>query len=278
MEVLQKIIPPVMLVFVVSSMLAVGLALTVSQIVAPLRSIRLVSVSLVANFVIMPAVSVGLARMLRLEEPLAVGLLLLGVAAGAPFLPKLAQDAKGNLAFSVGLMILLMVVTVGFLPLVLPMLLPGVSVNPAKIARSLVLLMLLPLAVALVVKAKLPAIASRTKPPLEKISGLTLLMVIGLLVVVNFSSVLSVFGTGGIFAAFLFVIIAFALGWFLGGPSTDIRIVLGQGTAQRNIAAAIIVGSQSFTDPKVVVMIVVTAIIGLVVLMPLSRKLAAPNV
>ena len=66
-----------------------------------------------------------------------MGLLLLGTAAGAPFLPKLAQIAKGNLAFGVGLMVLLMVVTVGYLPLVLPVLLPGVSVNPAEIARSL---------------------------------------------------------------------------------------------------------------------------------------------
>jgi BASS family bile acid:Na+ symporter len=46
------------------------------------------------------------------------------------------------------------------------------------------------------------------------------------------------------------------------------------GTAQRNIAAAIVVGSQSFTDPKVVVMVVVVAIVGLLILMPLSRRLA----
>jgi len=61
-----------------------------------------------------------------------------------PFLPKRAQIARGNLAFAVALMVLLMVITVGYLPLVLPLLLPGVSVNPAKIARSLILLMLLP--------------------------------------------------------------------------------------------------------------------------------------
>ena len=45
-----------------------------------------------------------------------IGLLLLGLAAGAPFLPKLAQISKGNLAFAVGLMVLLMVITVGYLP------------------------------------------------------------------------------------------------------------------------------------------------------------------
>jgi BASS family bile acid:Na+ symporter len=274
MELLQKIIPPVMLTFVLSSMLAVGLGLTVAQIVAPLRSIRLVALSLLANFVVMPAVALGLAKLLRLDEPLGVGLLLLGVAAGAPFLPKLAQVAKGNLAFSVGLMVLLMVVTVGFLPLVLPVLLPGVSINPAKIARSLIFLMMLPLAGALVVKAKFSAAAARVKPLLDKISSLSLVLVIALLIVVNFSSVLSVFGTRGILASVLFNVAGYGVGWLLGGPAADTRSVLGLGTAQRNIAAAIVVGSQSFTDPKVVVMVVVVAIVGLLILMPLSRMLA----
>src|SRR5262245_50439827 len=39
---------------------------------------------------------------------------------------------------------------------------------------------------------------------------------------------------------------------------------LALGTAQRNIAAALVVASQSFTDPKVVVMVIVVAIVGLV--------------
>ncbi len=47
--------------------------------------------------------------------------------------------------------------------------------------------------------------------------------------------------------------------------------VLSLGTAQRNIAAAILVGGQSFDDPKVLVMVVVVAVIGLVMLMPLAR-------
>ena len=63
----------------------------------------------------MAALALGV--LFRLDQPMGVGLLLLGSAAGAPFLPKLAQIAKGNLAFGVGLMVLLMVVTVGYLPL-----------------------------------------------------------------------------------------------------------------------------------------------------------------
>jgi len=198
----------------------------------------------------------------------------LGTAAGAPFLPKLAQIAKGNLAFGVGLMVLLMVVTVGYLPLVLPVLLPGVSVNPAEIARSLFLLMLLPLAGALAFKARFATAAARAKPVLDRVSNLSLILVVLLITVANVNNVLDVFGTRGILAGLLFIAAGFGAGWVLGGPGMDTRRVLALGTAQRNIAAALVVGGQSFSDPKVVVMVVVVAIVSLLVLMPLSRLLA----
>jgi bile acid:Na+ symporter, BASS family len=274
MGALEKAVPIATLVFVVSSMLAMGLGLTVAQVTAPLRNLRLVSLSLLANFVSMPAGAVLLARILRLDEPLGVGLLLLGAAAGAPFLPKLTQIAKGNLAFAVALMVLLMVITVGYMPLVLPLLLPGVSVNPAKIAGSLVVTMLLPLAVALGVNAKFPAAAVRAKPLFDRLSSLGLILVVVLLVVVNFKKVLSVFGTGAILAGLLFIALGYAVGWVLGGPAADTRPVLGLGTAQRNIAAALVVGGQSFSDPSVVVMVVVVAIVSLLILLPISRLLA----
>jgi len=271
---MQKATSVAMLAFVLSSMLAMGLGLTVSQIIAPLRNARLVVLSLLVNFVLMPLGAVALATLLRLDQPLGVGLLLLGLAAGAPFLPKLAQIARGNLAFAVGLMVLLMVVTVGYLPLVLPLLLPGVSVNPAKIARSLFLLMLLPLAGALAVKARFADVAARTKPLLDRLSNLSLILLVLLITAGNVNNVLAVFGTRGILAGLLFIAIGFFIGWLLGGPGRNTRRVLALGTAQRNIAAALVVGSQSFSDPKVVVMVVVVAIVSLLILMPLSRMLA----
>ena len=271
---MQKATTVAMLIFVLSSMLAMGLGFTVSEVITPLRNARLVVLSLLANFVVMPLAAVGLATLLRLDQPLGVGLLLLGTAAGAPFLPKLAQIAKGNLAFGLGLMVLLMVVTVGYLPLVLPVLLPGVSVNPAKIASSLFLLMLLPLAVGLFVKARFAVTAARVKPVLDKVSNLSLILLVLLITAANINNVLAVFGTRGILAGLLLIAVGFGVGWLLGGPGMDTRPVLALGTAQRNIAAALVVGGQSFSDPKVVVMVVVVAIVSLLVLMPLSRLLA----
>ena len=120
MTLLNSAVSVAMFAFVVSSMLAVGVSLTVGQIVAPLRNRRVISLALLANFVLMPLGAILVARLLRLDEPLRVALVLLGTAAGAPFLPTLAGIAKGNRAFAVGLMVLLMVVTVGYMPLVLP--------------------------------------------------------------------------------------------------------------------------------------------------------------
>lgn len=137
------------LVFVVGSMLAMGLSLTVPQIIQPLKNKRLVILALIANFVIVPALAYGITALIPIGEGQRIGLILLATAAGAPFLPKLAQAAKGDMAFSVGLMVLLMVVTVIYLPIVLPLLLTGVEVNPWDIAQSLIVTMLIPLEIRL---------------------------------------------------------------------------------------------------------------------------------
>jgi BASS family bile acid:Na+ symporter len=274
MDLLTKVATLAMPTFVVSSMLAMGAGLTIAQIIEPLRNVRLVALSLLANLVLMPVGAFILAKVLSLDEPLGVGLLLLGCAAGAPFLPKLAELAKGNLAFAVGAMVLLMVVTVGYLPIVLPLVLPGVTVDPSKIARSLVLLMLLPLAAGLALKARYGDLAARVKPVFDGVSNISLILFILSITVANIDKVLQVFGTRGILAGLLFIVLGFGTGWLLGGPGADTKRVMALATAQRNIAAALVVGSQSFDDPQVVVMVVVVAIVGLIILMPLSRALA----
>src|SRR3954470_9810269 len=212
MEILAKAVPVALLVFVVSSMLAVGLSLTVGQILVPLRNARLVILALVANFALMPLAALLIARVLRLDQPLGVALLLLGAAAGAPFLPKLAGVARGNLAFAVGLMVLLMVLTVAYMPLVLPLLLEGVSVDPLKIARSLLLLMLLPLGIGLAINAQLARIAEKIRMPLNRLSSLSLVLLIVLLLLTNIQNVISLFGTRGIVASILFLFAGTSIG------------------------------------------------------------------
>jgi len=156
---------------------------------------------------------------------------------------------------------------------VLPLLLEGVSVDPVKIARSLLLLMLLPLGIGLVLRARFSNAADRLRNPLNRISSISLALLFVLLLLTNVKNVMALFGTRGILASILFLFGGAGIGWFLGGPGTGIRGVMALGTAQRNIAAALVVGGQNFNDPQVLVMVVVVAVVGLLILMPLARIL-----
>ena len=256
------------LVFVVTSMLAMGLSLTVAQIMAPLRNTRLVLLALLANFVLVPLMAYLISLVIPLSDGLRVGLILAATAAGAPFLPKLAGIARGNTAFSVGLMVLLMVVTVLYMPIVLPLLIKGVTVEPWDIARSLIILMLIPLAAGLVIKMRYVEIAAWLQPYMAQAStfAVALLLVVGLLA--NLNAMLAMVGTGGFIASLLFLVGAFVIGYFLGGKDAQTRSVLGLGTAQRNLAAALVVATANFADdPDVIMMVLALGLLGLVVLM-----------
>jgi predicted Na+-dependent transporter len=261
------------LIFVVSSMLAMGLSLTVKQIVDPLRNIRLVLLALLANFVLVPLAAYVIRLVIPLDEAFGTGLILLATAAGAPFLPKLAQAAKGKIAFSVGLMVLLMVVTVVYVPIVLPLLLPGVSVNPLDIASSLIVLMLIPLGIGLFIRARYADTAASIQPRFAQASNTALLFVFGTMLLLNWRTILGTIGSGALIAAVLLIAVSFAFGYFLSGRDPGVRSVSGLGTAQRNVSAAMVVAAGNFADPNVLVMILVGALLMLVILMPLGGEL-----
>lgn len=262
------------LTFAVTMMLAMGLSLTVAQIVAPLRNVRLVVLALAANFVVVPAAAFLLSRVIPLEKDLQIGLILFGIAAGAPFLPKLAQLAKGNVAFAVGLMTLLMVVTVVFLPLALPLLLPGVPVNAGQIALTLVLEMLVPLGIGLFVKVRYAAAAAALQSSVAQISNVSLVLLLVLMLGLNLSKVLGLLGSGGILATLLLIGVAVASGYFAGGPAVDTRHVLALGTGQRNVVAGFVIAAGNFaSQPDVLALLAAASLISMIVLMPLATEL-----
>ena len=278
-EILLSISRIALLIFLLASMSAVGLSLTFSQILAPLRSLKTVTATLLGNFVFVPLLAIGTAKLFRLDEPFAVGLLLLGLAPGAPFLPKLVELVNGDLALSVGVMALLMCGTVLVLPLVLPLLLAGVKVGVWQIARPLLLLMFAPLAFGLILRAAHEGWAARLRPGLGLASNVSLLTVLVLIVTLNLPSVLKVFGTGAIGAGIVFTVLAGVVGHVLGGRVIGTRKVMVLGTSFRNIAAALVVGEEDFHDPQVLVMLVVAAFVGVVLVLPVMlvwRKQESP--
>ena len=261
------------LVFAVSSMLSVGFSYTVRQIIAPLRKARLVIGALVANFVLVPLLAYAITRLLSFGEQRELGLLLVASAAGAPFVIKLAQLAGADLAIAAGVLVLLIVVSIGYMPLVVPLIVPDADVNALDIARPLVLTMLLPLVIGLIADHFVPTWTERLLPPLGILTNIALVALLVSTVLSNLEPILDVFGTGAILAAVLFIVGAFALGYLFGITGRGTREEMALATAQRNIAAATVVATQSIGEVDTIVMVVVTSTVTMVILFPAAAAL-----
>jgi predicted Na+-dependent transporter len=260
-EILTTIASLALNLFVITSMLAMGMSLTVKQIMDPLRNARLVVLVLVGNFLLVPALAWLLTLILPMGQAQAAALILLGACAGAPFLPKLAQMSKGNLALSVGLMVMMMVVTIFYAPLVLPLLLPGVQVDVTAIAQSLILLMLLPLAIGLLVNWRYASMAAEWQPHLSQASTYSLLVLIVDALLLQFRNVIGAIGSWVILGTLLLVVGALIMGYLLSfGSNAAERKVVALGTGQRNLSAALLV-SASFGDAETLVMTLVAALV-----------------
>jgi BASS family bile acid:Na+ symporter len=273
LEILSGLLNIVVLVFAVSSMLSVGFSHTIREIMKPFRNIREVMKALLANFVLVPLLGYLIINILPLDRPFEVGLILVACAAGAPFLIKLTIVAGRDVALSTSLLVLLLPVTIIYLPLVVPIAIPEVTISAMAIATPLVVTMLLPLAIGFLIKAYFSTWATRLQPFLAKLSSITLILLVVITFIVNFNAILGVFGEGVIFTAILLIIGAFGIGYMLGGPGMAERDILGLGTAQRNIAAATVVATQGFEDRNTLVVVVLSSLLTLILLFPIAKYL-----
>jgi predicted Na+-dependent transporter len=263
------------LLFVVTSMLAMSLSLSLQQMTQPLKNARLVILALLANFVLVPLLAYAITKVIPLDQPLQIGVILLGTAAGAPFIPKLVQGAKGNVAYAVGLMFLIMVVTIFYLPFILPLLLPGVDVNPWDIAKSLIATMLVPLVIGMLIKSHSPDVADHWAPVMNKISSLSVLILLVVGLGLNISNILSFIGTLGIGAMVLLILGSLAIGMLFAGRDPGVRSAMGLSTANRNGAAALLVATQNFSGTDTLPFVLVGVVLLLLILLPISKRMGA---
>jgi len=257
---------------VFTSMLAMGISVDFDQIRESLRNPRLLALALVANFIAVPLIALVITRLLPLTTEGRTAVILLGATAGAPLLPKLATLSGGRVPFSIGLMVLLMLATVAYAPLVLPLLLPDVTVLPAEIARSLLVVMLLPLTVGLIARSRYAAIADWSAD-LSRIAGASMAIGLAAGLLVGWEALLASIGSWIIVAAILLALAATAIGGlFAAGLDTATQRVAGLGAAMRNVSAALLIAGRDF-GPQTLVMTMAATIVLMVTLVILAGEL-----
>jgi len=270
-EVVAKALNPMIIIFLTSTMLACGLDLTVRQIFAPFRNVRLTIAAALMNFLVVPFIAIAASRLVGIEESLRYGLVLIAMGAPAEASPKLTGNGKGNVGLSVGLMVLSLGVAVVYLPMMLSVLLPDVRFDRGPLVVKLCLTLALPIILGLFVKARWDTFADRLGHYVHKISSLSMVLVVVLLVIHYWNNILELLGSGSIGAALIFIVVSFIAGYLLGWPDRGARVAMGFAAAARNNGVALMVATMTFADrPQVLLMIVLTAVLTLIVLLPLS--------
>jgi len=265
-------------VFIFMTMANVGMTQNVKQIVQYWTDWPFYLKMLAANFVAAPAVMWALLELLPLPLDLRAGLAVLSLCAGAPFLIKLTAISEHDLALGAATMMLLVLGTILFVPLLLPILLPMLAIDAPAMAWMLGKQLLLPMALGALLAYFLPRVNGRLQPWVAKIGNIALYVVLIATIIGYLPDMRPIVRSGALVIGLLFVLIAFGIGYLAGSGKDHLEDIGGLATAQRNTAAAMLIAAGSFTDPTVFVLITLVNALGIALLILVAKVLKGDNV
>jgi BASS family bile acid:Na+ symporter len=261
--------------FMVGNLLDMGLKLQLQDALAGLRNVPFVVQSVVWGFVLCPGLAYLLAMSIRLEPAYAMGLILLGLAPSAPFLPPMAERAGGDMGATAAFMLLASCLTVAFMPVALPLLVEGLTASAWTIAKPLLLFVLVPLAIGVAIQRVSAPVAAGLQPFVKRATGLVTIIMLALCLVVFGKGFIGAIGTYAIGAQILFFSIVTAATYGLSvGLSQGQKSVLVLGMVMRNVGAAIApLFAVADADQRAIVMVVLAVPLQIIFALLVSRWL-----
>ena len=232
---------------------------------------------LLANFAAAPLLMWTLLHFWPLPIEYKAGLAVFSLVAGAPFLIKLTATSEHDIALGAATMMLLVLGTIAFVPLLLPVLLPEMSVDAGALVWTLVRTLLLPMVGGALLAYLFPDLNKRLQPWVAKCGNIALYVVLISTIVGYLPQMAEIVRSGALIVGLLFVLLAFGAGFLAGKGADHLEDVGGLATAQRNTAAAMLIATSSFTNPLVFVLITLVNTIGIVVLIILAKMLKGDN-
>lgn len=276
-EFLRELAALLVSVFVVTSLLNVGLTQHPRRIRHHLGNRGYLVRMLVINLLVVPSVMVLAVQVVGVDPIHATGLVLFGMCAGAPFAIKLTATSRSDIALGATVLMVLMMATVVVLPILLPRVIDAFTVDPFAIAWSLLRQMVLPMVVGMALHMWAPGLAGFIQPWVARISNIALYALLAA-TLLGYADAMAdpelwkAIATGGVV-----ILVAFGLGYMTGDGRHQLKTVGGLSTAQRGTAAAMIVASQNVDDARVFVVVNVLNTLGIVVLLGFARYLGKGN-
>ncbi|HBS06775.1 MAG TPA: hypothetical protein DEA96_17530 [Leptospiraceae bacterium] len=253
-----------------SAMLAMGLALPVSSVMHSVKEVGPLSRGLAINLFLAPLIAWGLAMAFEFSAAAALGLMICAAAPGGNTGPLLSSNAKGNLAYSVTLVIILSFASLLTVPLFLELLGTGegMEIPLGKILILIGLFHILPLLLGMLGHHWKPGLAHIWSRYFRILANVCLVVLTILLLWLK-GEILIANGWKPALAMALFVAALLLLGLTAGKSAGHMRS-LSMTTATRNLSLSLLLGAQVFSDPATMIAILTYGLLWVCITVPLS--------
>jgi len=258
MHFLETTLNPLVLVFTVSNLAAMGLQVKMPDVMAALQNKKALTLIFVWGWVLGPVVGLLITWLLPLDEPYVIVVLLTSLAPCAPFLQQMVGKANGDVGFAGALIPLVAVGTVVFMPIMAPYMIKGLTISAWALAKPLLLTILLPLMIGAAIRHFADQGATRIFPAIKALALIsTLLTVIACLVLYG-KSMLNTAGEFALLAMTIFMVGVAVITYIFGfGLKQNQRSVMSLGMGTRNIAAVFAAAlAIPDADPRIMVMVI----------------------
>ena len=236
-------------------MLGVGLRTAFGQVIAAAKQVRLIGLGVLANFIVVPVLIYLSLVWLPLTPDVKIGIMLMAAAPIAPMAPPFVGMARGNVAFAVGLMTIVALLSVPLTPLIIDFALPkstdGVVLDSMQIIKTLLIAQLIPISIGMALRQVSPKWAERLLKFVPKIGQFGLIVGVGLLLVKDAKQILSLGFLPHMVMALMVIVSLFIGHWMLIGGTNDDRRALAVSTAIRNVPLAFLIAGDNFPDTVV---------------------------
>ena len=191
-DVLSQIRPTVINYLLGVVMFGMGLTLNLKDFQIVFSRPKEIMIGSLAQFTVMPLLAWSLARLFQLDEALALGVVLVGCCPGGTASNVITYLAKGDLALSVG-MTGVSILLAPFLTPLLTWALAGksVDVNIVSMFLSILWVVILPIVMGLLVKWLWPKFTEKTTDYLPAFSSIAIAFIVAIIIAANADKLLA---------------------------------------------------------------------------------------